>query len=111
MSFCPVEIDTYRYYQKLDREWAEEQAMREEAISQRAETRAALLGNRYFLSEMIGEESGDDEILAAFASGSDELLGAAVRKLVEGRLDELLDDVVEGISHEGSMKKLREWWP
>lgn len=112
-SSDPV-ADAARYMDDIHAANLADDARRADCMVQRADARAKMLGNWNFIAEKISEVRFPDPqaemIVAGFSNNDDAEIGAAIRKIVESNLDTLLDDVTEGIQHEGSMSEMLKWW-
>lgn len=112
-SSDPV-ADAARYMDDIHAANLADDARRADCMVQRADARAKMLGNWNFIAEKISEiylpDPQAEMIVAGFRNNDDAEIGAAIRKIVESSLDTLLDDVTEGIQHEGSMSEMLKWW-
>lgn len=110
-GYCPVAHDTHRYYEEADRA---EARRRQECIDERDHYEREMLGVWGFVAEKIADQEATNaqvkRILNGLRGNDDAEIGAAVRELVTSALKELLDDVTEGVAHEGSMEEMLRWW-
>lgn len=110
-GYCPVAHDTHRYYEEADRA---EARRRQECIDERDHYEREMLGVWSFVGEKISDQEASNtqvhRILNGLRWNDDAEIGAAVRELVTSAMKELLDDVTEGVAHEGSMEEMLRWW-
>lgn len=113
-GYCPVAHDTHRYYVESERADREDARRRQECIDEREHYARAMLGVWNFVTEKIADQEATNgqvqRILAGLRGNDDAEIGAAVRELVTSALKALLDDVTEGVAHEGSMEEMLRWW-